>query len=136
MEPKHTVLIIDDEDAVRNAIHLTLEDDGYIVLEAPNGRIGLDLMRTAAEPMVILLDLMMPDMSGLEVLRALSAEPSLAARHAFIICSAARAFTAPTLVFYLPSKPLFDLPKPFDIDQLIVTVEQAAQQVEDEAAAS
>ena len=130
MAPKPTVLVIDDEEAVRSAVRLTLEDGGYRVLEAPDGRIGLDHLRAATEPLIVLLDLMMPSMSGLELLRALGAEPEVAARHAFIIFSAASAFRASTLVFYLPGQRLFDLPKPFDIDQLIIVVEQAERYIE------
>lgn len=129
MRPKRTILIIDDEEAVRSAVHLTLEDGGYRVLEAPNGLAGLDHLRTATEPLVVLLDLMMPSMSGLELLHALATEPEVGARHAFIIFTAASAFSASTLVFYLPSKRLFDLPKPFDIDQLISVVELAERQL-------
>lgn len=136
MEPKRTVLIIDDEEAVRIAVRLTLEDGGYRVLEAPNGRIGLDHLRAATEPLVVLLDLMMPSMSGLELLRALGREPALAAHHAFIIFTAASAFRAATLMFFLPGKRLFDLPKPFDIDRLVSVVEQAERYIEETSATS
>jgi CheY-like chemotaxis protein len=77
---------------------------------------------------------MMPGMSGIELLRAVAADPPLNARHAYIIFSAARAFTAPTLHFYLPGKRLFDLPKPFDLDKLVAVVDQAARQLERESA--
>jgi CheY-like chemotaxis protein len=77
---------------------------------------------------------MMPGLSGIELLRAVAADPPLNARHAFIIFSAARAFSAPTLHFYLPGKRLFDLPKPFDLDELVAVVDQAARQLESERA--
>lgn len=131
--PARTVLVIDDEDAIRDAVRMILEDAGYAVREAPNGVEGLDLLRASDEPLVVLLDLMMPRMSGVEFLRTVREEPEVAARHAYIICSAARAFTAPTpLRHFLPGKRLLDLPKPFDLDQLVAIVEQAAHQLASE----
>ncbi|HKS69408.1 MAG TPA: response regulator [Ktedonobacterales bacterium] len=129
--PAHarTVLVIDDEDAIRDVVRMFLHDEGYAVLEAPNGVVGLNLLRASSAPLVVLLDLMMPRMGGLEVLRALAAEPEIASRHAVIICSATRAFYPADLNFVLPGKRLLDLPKPFDLDDLLAVVEQAAQQL-------
>lgn len=128
--PTPAVLVVDDESAIRTGVRLTLEDAGYTVLEAPDGLLGWETLRSATEPLVVLLDLMMPGKSGLQLLQAVKEEPDIAARHAFIIFSAARAFTLPTLVFYLPDKRLFDLPKPFALDELIATVELAVHQIE------
>src|SRR5690242_5982339 len=57
-----TVLIIDDEDGVRFGIRLALEECGYAVIEATNGRVGLTHLRQTTVPLVVLLDLMMPHM--------------------------------------------------------------------------
>ena len=130
--PARTVLVIDDEEPIRDAVRMVLEEEGYAVLEAPDGRDGLKLLRTAERPLVVLLDLMMPGMSGIRVLRAVAAEPAVAARHAYIIFSAASAFSAPTLNLYLPGKDLFDLPKPFSLDDLSAVVGQAALQLSGE----
>jgi CheY-like chemotaxis protein len=130
--PAQTVLIIDDEEPIRDAVHFILEEAGFAVLEASDGGAGLALLRASEVPLVVLLDLMMPGMSGLELLRAVAAEPALADRDAYIIFSAARAFSAPTLRFYLPCKRLFDLPKPFELDDLVTMVERAARQLDGE----
>lgn len=124
-----SILVVDDEDAIRVGVRLTLEDAGYTVLEAANGYEALELLRSSAAPLVVLLDLMMPEMSGLRFLQALKDEPKLAENHAFVIFSAARSFTAPTLVVYLPGKRLLDLPKPFSLDDLLAVVEQAACEI-------
>ena len=123
-----TVLIVDDEDGVRFGIRLALEECGYAVIEATNGRVGLTHLSQTTTPLVVLLDLMMPHMSGLALLRELSANPECAARHVFILVSAARAFTSETLARYLPNHCLYALPKPFDIDQLIQVVKQAERE--------
>jgi two-component system KDP operon response regulator KdpE len=65
-----TALIIDDEIQIRRLLRLALESRGYQVREAENGRLGL---QEAAfhRPDVVLLDLGLPDMDGLEVLKNL-----------------------------------------------------------------
>lgn len=128
------VLIIDDEDSTRTAVHLMLEDAGYEVYEAPNGVAGLELLRAATGPMVVLLDLMMPSMSGLRLLQVVGSDPELAARHDFILFTAARAFSATDLAVYLPAKRLASVPKPFDMDELIAAVGQIAEHRERENA--
>jgi len=60
------ILCIDDDDADRMNLVAYLEDSGYIVLEAANGRAGLDVFR-AEHPDLILVDLRMPVMGGMEV---------------------------------------------------------------------
>jgi CheY-like chemotaxis protein len=59
------VLVVDDDADVREATQLVLENSGYRVLTATDGRQALEVLRTNAErPCVILLDLMMPVMDG------------------------------------------------------------------------
>jgi len=72
--PKLTILFIDDEQDIRKLIRFILERQGYRVLTAENGAVGL-AMSTTEHPDVILLDLMMPTMNGHEVLRRLKANP-------------------------------------------------------------
>lgn len=70
------LLIIDDQPSSLHALAQTLRDD-YTLLIASNGADALDVAR-AHPPDLILLDVVMPDMSGLEVCRALKADPELA----------------------------------------------------------
>ena len=62
------VLVIDDEPSVRKLIGMLLSQDGYEVVLSDNGEKGLDLYRRE-HPDVIVLDLIMPGMDGIEVLR-------------------------------------------------------------------
>ncbi|MFZ1056845.1 MAG: response regulator [Opitutaceae bacterium] len=67
---KLTVLVIDDEVQIRRLLRITLEAAGMNVVEADTGRIGLeDAART--HPDAVVLDLGLPDMGGLEVLKSL-----------------------------------------------------------------
>jgi serine phosphatase RsbU (regulator of sigma subunit) len=68
-----TVLAIDDETAVRRGIRAYLEDSGFRVVEADGGALGVDLFRRH-RPDVVLCDLRMPGMDGLEVVSTLAAE--------------------------------------------------------------
>jgi DNA-binding response OmpR family regulator len=65
---KRRILIVDDEERMVRFIRLNLEHDGFEVEEAFNGRQALDKLRQTL-PDLIILDVMMPDLSGFEVLR-------------------------------------------------------------------
>ncbi|HKT37977.1 MAG TPA: response regulator, partial [Ktedonobacterales bacterium] len=58
------VLIVDDVQDLRDSIRYLLEGEGYEVLEATDGRSALATMRASRQPLVVLLDLMMPNMPG------------------------------------------------------------------------
>jgi DNA-binding response OmpR family regulator len=68
----NSLLFIEDDDQIRLALRLALEDEGYEVREAADGRTGLAAFH-ADEPDLVLLDLRLPDMSGFDVCRALRA---------------------------------------------------------------
>ena len=61
------ILVIDDEPPIRKLLRMGLASQGYEVLEAPNGRIALELL--AQKPALVILDLGLPDVDGLELLR-------------------------------------------------------------------
>ncbi|HID70459.1 MAG TPA: fused response regulator/phosphatase [Desulfobacterales bacterium] len=67
-EHRETILVIDDEEAVRMAIRLYLEDKGFHVLQAADGQSGLESCRKYF-PDLVLLDLSMPGMDGFELCR-------------------------------------------------------------------
>jgi len=66
MKPK--IMIVDDEESILKALSGALQDEGYICLLAHNGKEALDLFQKE-RPEVVLLDIWMPDMDGLEVLK-------------------------------------------------------------------
>jgi len=63
------ILVIDDEPPIRKLLRMGLSTQGYDVLEAPNGKAGLELL--AQNPDLIILDLGLPDIQGLELLRTI-----------------------------------------------------------------
>ena len=68
----HSLLFIEDDDQIRLALRLALEDEGYEVREAADGASGLAAFHQS-EPDLVLLDLRLPDISGFEVCRAIRA---------------------------------------------------------------
>jgi len=72
-----TVVIVDDEESIRALVQATLEGPECRVLLAANGHEALAIANSE-HPQVIVLDWMMPGMSGLEFLRRLAADPQLA----------------------------------------------------------
>jgi len=69
------VLVVEDSDAIRTAFTILLEESGYTVAAAPN---GTEAVRLAGErsPDLVLLDLGLPDISGLDVARRIKADPA------------------------------------------------------------
>ena len=75
MERRKTILICDDEPALRELIRASM-DDGYEFAEASDGIIAMELAKELSPDMVI-LDLMLPRLSGLEVLARFNADEQL-----------------------------------------------------------
>jgi len=80
------VLIVDDDGATRDVLRRALVKEGWMVREAANGAEGLDQL-TKAKPAVMLLDLMMPEMDGFEVMREMRLNPVWRDIHVVIVTS-------------------------------------------------
>jgi CheY-like chemotaxis protein len=73
-----SVLIVEDDDYIRDALELALKSEGYIVGTAPDGQQAIDLLPTMPQPSLILLDMNMPVMSGWQFLQAQKASAQFA----------------------------------------------------------
>jgi two-component system, OmpR family, phosphate regulon response regulator PhoB len=77
LTPKHRILLIEDEDLIREMIVIALEEEGYEVHTANNGRAALDMLHNPdlkgakLTPDLIVLDLMLPEVNGLDICRLL-----------------------------------------------------------------
>lgn len=81
-----TVLVVEDEPLIAMALEAVLEDEGYRVVTAANGRQGLErLAETQVD--IVLLDMMMPVMSGPAMLKAMAEDPGLRRIPAIILSS-------------------------------------------------
>ncbi len=68
---KPTVLIIDDDDFLLNMYSLKFKNEGFEVVSSTSGRDAIDKLKNELNPDIILLDLIMPDMDGMEVLKTI-----------------------------------------------------------------
>jgi DNA-binding NtrC family response regulator len=118
---KPIILVIDDEEAIRLFLQATLEDEGYEVIAVGTGREALDLVEHTV-PDLVLLDLMLPDMSGIQVLGGLkSALPHLCV----VMITAYRETDTAVQAMKLDA---FDyINKPIQLDRLFKVVEKALQ---------
>jgi len=115
-----SVLVVDDEPSVRESLRLILKDRAEVTLAA-SGEAALEL--ASARPFdVVLLDILMPGMDGLETLERLRASSNPAQ---VIMLTATK--TVKTAVRAMKLGAFDYVTKPFDIDELIVLVERAAQ---------
>jgi len=72
-EPRTRILVVEDEPSLAESVRYNLEREGYEVIVATDGRVGLELFRQNP-PALVILDLMLPQLSGLDVCRAIRAE--------------------------------------------------------------
>jgi CheY-like chemotaxis protein len=72
-----TLLIVDDEEGVRSLVRMTLESESYQIIEAREGSEAIELVRKH-RPDLVLLDVMLPDASGIDICRKIKADPQTA----------------------------------------------------------
>jgi DNA-binding NtrC family response regulator len=114
-----SILVVEDDQAMRDMLREALEDDGYAVEAVGGGRAGVERVRKGGIDLVI-SDVKMPDLDGLDMLReikAISPSPHVITITAFgSIDTAIRAVKLGAFDY---------ITKPFEIDQLILSVEKA-----------
>jgi len=117
------ILVIDDEQIMREGCSRILSKDGWAVMSAENGKQGLEAIQTDPEKIdLILLDLMMPGMSGMEVLEQVrNIDPSL------IVIVITGYATVESAVEAMKKGAYDFIPKPFTPDQLRIVVRRALE---------
>lgn len=113
-----TILIADDEEFIVDLLATLLEDEGYLVLRAYDGEQALAVAREH-QPALVITDIMMPKMNGLDLAKQLRANQHNHEQPAIILMSAVN-----------PTAPIADtiyLPKPFDIDRVLELVSTLAR---------
>jgi DNA-binding response OmpR family regulator len=112
------VLLVEDDESVRQLVRVTLEMNGYEVVEATDGLEGL-LMLDMHKPDAIVLDLMMPDVGGERMLAQLRAAPETKRTPVVIITG--KPEVEPEVIGLVGRENFF--PKPFDPDAVIARLE-------------
>ena len=118
------VLVVDDEPNILFVLNTALQEVGHQVTTATNGREALAAMQAAAEvPDVVLLDLLMPELGGREVVAAMRQDPRLAAVPVILVTgSGADGVSFPPRHTYQAL-----INKPFDLIALLDLVEGTAE---------
>lgn len=122
------ILVIDDEEGVRQVVAKVLEREGHKVTEASDGKVALSLMRDA-HPDLVVCDLFMPEMDGVEVLRKLRRDhPQLS-----VVAISGGGYQGQVQLLDVAKKlgAVAVLKKPFELSELVGAVNRALG-VEDE----
>ncbi|MBV8809525.1 MAG: response regulator [Acidobacteriaceae bacterium] len=107
------LLIVEDEVATRDALAEVVGKDGREIVTAGDGQEALERLTEVPRPSLILIDLMMPRMSGWEFLQRKSADPLIADIPTIVLSGADR-----------PTGAMHQLAKPVDVHRLLALVEQ------------
>lgn len=98
----HTVLVVEDDSDIRELFGEVLTQAGYHVVEAQNGQEALDFLRASHDrPCVVLLDLMMPVLSGPELLEIMAEDKRLASLPVVVVSAVADRGEAPGVSRFL-----------------------------------
>jgi CheY-like chemotaxis protein len=114
-----SIFLVEDDFDVREALVETLRDRGYEVESAPDGEQAIQLLRAGARPGLILLDLMMPRMSGSEFRMAQLADPALSQLPVVLLSADGRMEEKAVAL-----KVQGAIRKPIDLDELFSVIER------------
>jgi CheY-like chemotaxis protein len=113
------ILVVDDDPDIRDIVSQLLEDEGYTVVEAADGREALVYLQMApALPCLIILDLMMPIMHGWDVLQARQNDPRLASMPIAVLSAYYTIISAAVLHVQAI------VAKPFELERLLAVVQR------------
>ncbi|MBQ4590680.1 MAG: response regulator transcription factor [Clostridia bacterium] len=120
------ILIIEDEEKIARFVELELEHEGYEADKANDGRTGLEMAETGNYDLIV-LDIMLPQLSGIEVLRRLRKSANEAAANAPVILLTARdAITDKVTGLDMGANDY--MTKPFAIEELLARIRAALRQ--------
>jgi len=119
MNGKSRILVVDDEPALRELYSLQLRARGYEVWEASNGEIGLQMVREQ-RPDLVLLDVMLPDMNGIEVCRKIKGENAF--KDVFVVLVSGGAITPSDMVVGFDAGADEYLLKPLDLNEFLARI--------------
>lgn len=119
----HRILVVDDEPDVVMIIKTTLQAEGYDVASATSGRDALD-EAFESRPDLIILDVMMPGMTGFDVLRELKANEKTATVPVIMLTGVSE---RKKIQEALESGIDYYVVKPFDFDDLLAKIKQALE---------
>lgn len=124
-----TVLIIDDDDDLRDWVRETLIEAGYPTLEAADGDAALDLLRVQTTPLVVLVDMMLPGLNGTKLLDIVAHNHHLAVVNGYIVMTGRPRIAFPATWQVAKSLDALTLDKPFTTEALLSTVAECGSRL-------
>jgi len=124
MSKRGSILLVDDEEKILNALRRALEGEGYEVFSAKSGREARRLLHERIVD-VLVVDNVMPDLGGLELIREISAATPEAERPQILMMTAHA--TIESAIEAMKLGALDYLQKPFEVDELVVVVDRAIE---------
>lgn len=116
-----SILIIEDDEAIRETLRFAVAMEGFQVLTASNGREGLEILSRQKAPCLILLDLMMPVMNGWEFVLELQKDMRLSSHPIVVVTAFAEKMQGITAHDVIR--------KPVDLDELFAVIEKYCEPV-------
>lgn len=123
------VLVVDDDEEIRETLQFIFMDQGHEVVVAQDGIEALETLRSATKPFVVVLDLVMPRLDGYDVLATVATDGQLRGLHQFVVITASGDPLEDALSALLAAPVI---PKPFDMDVLTAAVAAAEQRLPDQ----
>src|SRR5579875_270999 len=126
----YLALIVDDDQDIRITLRELFTEAGFQVSEASEGKAALAILRASLKPMVVFLDLMMPNgMGGEEAMNEIEADPRLIGRHGFILMTAAPNTLRLPFAQLLTRYNIPVLHKPFDIYEALALAQDTVRRI-------
>lgn len=123
------VLVVDDDESIRETLRSVLEDAGYTVEEATDGMGALKRLRASRDKMVVVLDLMMPGLDGAGVLGVVAGDRRLTEQFGYVLVTANNNTLTLAFATLLKNLSVPFVTKPFDIDRLVHVVDEVARRL-------
>jgi CheY-like chemotaxis protein len=121
-----TILVCEDDEGIRDLLVEALQEAGYTVDSASNGTEALEHLQRGDGRSLVLLDLLMPDVTGYEILERMNVDPQLRGEHVIVIVSAT-GLVRPVSPGVTEKQLVKDfLKKPFELDDLLAMVQRWA----------
>lgn len=116
---QHSILVVEDDQDIREAVSELLELEGYTVASASNGQEGLNVLASLRQPCLVLLDLMMPVLTGYEFLERLRVTGTISLVPVLVLTA--------SHVTETPAGAVGLLRKPVEMNHLLSTVARYCQ---------
>ncbi|HEY1390112.1 MAG TPA: response regulator [Ktedonobacterales bacterium] len=123
------VLIVDDDENIRDSVRLVLEDADHEVMEASDGVTALRILRESQERLIVLLDMSIPRLNGIDLLGAVVADPLLKERHVYLLLTGSSERLQREVGPLLVEASARIVAKPFELADLLALIDDAAERL-------